>query len=166
MLLLALVLLPSAVGIAASAAWNAEARPVIGLDMQLQTRPTSCGPALIAALSTLHGRPLDEAHVLAQASLGEEGVSLAEFARLASLHDLDGAWYRVERSRLEQLPLPYVAHLTTVDGGHYVAIVATSDGAVVMLDPAAGAVVGPAAVLLRGFSGRVFILDGVTRRGA
>lgn len=165
-LLLALVMLPSAVGIAASAAWNADTRPVVGLDMRLQTQPSSCGPALIAALSTLHGRPLDESHVLAKASMGEDGVSLAEFARLASLHDLDGAWYRVERDRLEQLPLPYVAHLDTVAGGHYVAIVAVGGGAVVVLDPAVGAVVGPAASLLGRFSGRVFLLDGVTRRAS
>jgi len=166
MLLLALVMLPSAVGIAASAAWNAETRPVVGLDIQLQTQPASCGPALIAVLSTLRGRPVAEAHVLAKASMGEDGVSLAEFARLASLHDLDGAWYRVERDRLEKLPLPYVAHLATADGGHYVAIVAAGGGAVVVLDPAVGAVVGPAATLLRGFSGRVFLLDGVTRRAS
>lgn len=166
MALLALVLLPSAAGIAASAAWNAEAWPVVGLDMELQSRRTSCGPALIAALSTLRGQPLSEARVLAQATLGEDGVSLAEFARLASLHDLDGAWYHVEVHRLGLLPLPYVAHLATADGGHYVAVVAAGGGTVVVLDPAVGAVVGPASTLLRSFSGRVFLPAGVTRRAS
>ena len=161
--LLALVLVPSAVGIAASAAWNATVLPVPGLEMNLQTQQASCGPALLAALSTWRGRPLSEEQVLALASMGEDGISLAEFARLAALHDLNGAWYRVEKRRLDDLPLPYVAHLATQEGGHYVAVVAEGSGTVVVLDPARGAVVGPTATLLRSFSGRVFLLERVLR---
>lgn len=157
--LLVLLLVPSALGIAASAAWNAEALPVPGLEMNLQSRRTSCGPALIAALSTWRGHPLAEETVLAQATMGDDGISLAEFARLASLHELGGAWYQIERRRLDRLPPPFVVHLATVRGGHYLAVVAARAGTVVVLDPAAGALVGPASTLLRDFSGRVFLFQ-------
>ena len=75
-------------------------------------------------------------------------------------HGLDGAWYHMERSRLGSLPLPFVAHLAEAEGGHYVAVMALRDSVMVVVDPAVGALVGPADALLRRFSGRVFVLDG------
>lgn len=160
--LLALVslFLPSALGMAASANWNRAVLPVAGLAIELQSQPTSCGPALVATLASWQGRRVSEATVLGQADVGAAGISLAEFARLASLHGLDGAWYHVERSRLGSLPFPFVAHLAEAEGGHYVAVMALRDSVMVVVDPAVGALVGPADALLRRFSGRVFVLDG------
>lgn len=159
---LALVVLgaPTAVGMAASTAWNAQVREVPGLAVVRQTQPLTCGPALIATLATLAGRTTNEALVVTQASLQEGGISLAEFARLASLHGLRGTWYSVDARRLGTVPLPYVAHLTRPQGGHFVAVAARSGSTVVVLDPADGALVGPAAALLGGYTGRVYVLAG------
>lgn len=154
------LLFPGAAGMAASAAWNDAVRPVPGPEVVRQTLPSSCGPALIATLASWRGRSVSEAAVVAQADLGPDGVTLAEFARLASLHALGGTWYRVEKRRLGGLPTPFVAHLAGPDGGHYVAVVAQAGDAVVVIDPAVGALVGPTAVLLRRFSGRVFVVAG------
>src|SRR5690606_37355952 len=114
------LLAPSAIGMAASAAWNEAERPVPGLEVVRQSRPSSCGPALIATLASWRGNPVSEATIIAQADLGAAGVSLAEFARLASLHGLEGTWYHVESRRLHGLATPYVAHLAKDGGGHYV----------------------------------------------
>jgi ABC-type bacteriocin/lantibiotic exporter with double-glycine peptidase domain len=105
---------------------------------------------------------VSEATVLAQADIGAQGISLAEFTRVASLHRLEGAWYHVESSRLRGLPTPFVAHLAEDDGGHYVAVVAHSHDTVVVVDPAAGVLVGPSATLLRRYSGRAYVLTGGT----
>ncbi|HLU82689.1 MAG TPA: cysteine peptidase family C39 domain-containing protein [Trueperaceae bacterium] len=152
------LLLPSAVGMAASAAWNDAVHVVPGLEATRQSLPSSCGPALIATLATWQGHAVSEAAVIAQADLGEDGVSLAEFARLASLHALDGTWYRVAKERLGSLPTPFVVHLEVAQGGHFVAVLAHGADKVVVVDPAVGVLVGPAANLLRSFSGRVFVL--------
>ena len=154
------LLLPGAIGTAASAAWNDAVRLVPGLEAVRQSLPSSCGPALIATLATWRGHAVSEAAVIAQADLDDDGVSLAEFARLASLHALDGAWFHVDGSRLDRLPTPFVAHLRVATGGHFVAVLAHSADKVVVVDPAAGVLVGPVTSLLRGFSGRVFVLSG------
>src|SRR5690606_13755400 len=152
------LLLPSTVGMTASAAWNDAVRVVPGLETTLQTQPASCGPALIATLATWSGSGVSEATVIAQADLSHDGVSLAEFARLASLHALDGTWYRVEQGRLGGLSTPFVAHLHVATGGHFVADVAQAADKVVVVDPGPGVLVGPLGSLLRGVSGRVFVL--------
>lgn len=152
------LLLPSAVGMTASVTWNDAVRPVPGLDVIRQSLPSSCGPALIATLATWRGHDVSETTLIGQADLGATGVSLAEFARLASLHGLDGTWYRVERGRLGRLSTPFVAHLELTGGGHFVAVLAQADDKVVIADPAAGVLVGPTVKLLRDFSGRAFVL--------
>ena len=157
--LVLLLLAPSAAGIAASAAWNADLYVVPGLEVTVQSLPGSCGPALIATLASWRGRPVTEAVVLAQTTLGDDGISLAEFARLASLHGLEGAWYHLDVRRFAQLPLPFVVHLAQADGGHFVAVIAVGEESVAVVDPAAGARVGPATVLLRNYSGRAYLLD-------
>lgn len=156
--LIALVL-PSATGLAASASWNDSIRSVPGLEVQLQSLPNSCGPALIATLASWRGAAVTEKAVIAQAHLEDGGASLAEFARLAALHGLDGTWYHVSASRLAGVPVPFAAHLDGAEGGHYVGVVAITESATVIIDPAVGALVGPTDALLRTFSGRVFMLS-------
>lgn len=155
---LSALVLPSAAGMAASAAWNDAVRPVPWPEVVLQSLPSSCGPALIATLASWRGADVAERTVIAQTRLGDDGVSLAEFARLAALHGLDGTWYHVAAARLAGVPVPFVAHLDEAAGGHYVAVVAINRAQAVIVDPAAGALVGPTDTLLRAFSGRVFVL--------
>lgn len=155
---LAVLAAPPAVGIANSARWNAAAVPVGGIDVELQRDPLGCGPAVIATLARLQGRSLTEAAVLAVADLGENGVTLAEFARLAAKFGLPGTWLQVGQRDLAHLATPFVAHLERPDGGHFVAVLGSRHGFAVVADPALGASVGPASTTLAGFSGRVFLL--------
>lgn len=156
---LAALFVPTGVGVAQSAAWNAAPVAVDGVEVVLQSNPVSCGPALIATLSAWAGRPIGEAAVLSRAAMGPDGVSLAEFVRLASLFGSPGVWYQVARRELGRLPTPFVAQLEVDGSGHFVAVLGVRQGMAVVADPAVGALVGPVATVLRGFSGRVFLLE-------
>src|SRR5690606_24928094 len=163
---LAVLVVPPAVGIANSARWNAAAVPVSGLPVVLQSEPVSCGPAVIATVASWLAAPLSEAEVLVAAmetgAFGEAGISLAEFANLASLFELPGNWFRVGRDDLGRLATPFVAHLEGPDGGHFVAVQDIRHGFALVADPAIGALIGSLATTLPGFSGRVYLLRGVT----
>ncbi len=132
--------------------------PLPGPSVVLQVAEVDCGPALVATLAAWAGRPVGLDAVTAQATLRPEGVSLGEFARLSSLHGLEGAWFAVPGARLASLRAPFVAHLERGGAGHFVAVVALDGHHAVIADPAAGALAGPARALLRDYSGRAFLL--------
>lgn len=156
LLLLAPIVLPSAIGIAASAAAAAAPTPVVGLTVVRQSRPNSCGPAAVATLATWLGRTTTEAQVLDRARLEDDGVTLAEFARLADAHGAAGSWYRVGATALAATPTPFVAHLDAPDE-HFVVVHAVALDHVVVGDPAVGAYAVPLPRFARRFSGRVFL---------
>ncbi len=149
---------PAWAGARATRAWAAAPVPLDGPAVVRQAGEADCGPALVATLAAWAGRPVPLALVTAEASLGPGGVTLAEFARLASLHGVPGTWHAVPRARLADLRTPFVAHLQRGGRGHFVAVVALGAHAVVA-DPLAGPVAAPADALLRDYSGRVFLLD-------
>ena len=86
---------PAARGARATHSWASSPVALDGLRVVRQAREDDCGPALVATLAAWSGRTVGLDAVSAQAALGPEGdgVSLAEFARLASLHGASGAWY-------------------------------------------------------------------------
>ena len=151
---------PAWAGARATRAWAAAPVPLDGPAVVRQAGEADCGPALVATLAAWAGRPVPLAVVTAEASLGPGGVTLAEFARLASLHGVPGTWHAVPRERLANLRAPFVAHLQRGGAGHFVAVVALGGGHAVVADPRAGPVAAPAAALLRDYSGRVFLLEG------
>lgn len=156
LLLLVPIVLPSAIGIAASTAAAAAPTPVVGLAVVRQSRPNSCGPAAVATLATWLGRTTSEAQVLDGARLDDGGVTLAEFARLADAHGVVGSWYRVGATALVATPTPFVAHLDAPDE-HFVVVHAVALDHVVVADPAVGAYVLPLQRFARRFSGRVYL---------
>lgn len=161
-LVLLLLVLPSARGISASSAWRLAAHPLASLEVVRQSRPASCGPAALATLLGWLGRPHSEAHLLGLTELGVEGVSLAEFARLAHAMDVPGTWYHAPPDRLAQLPAPFVAHLelrSAAAAGHLVVVRNVTHGYVVVADPAHGAQVVSLEQFSRSYSGRVYLLE-------
>ncbi|MFO7544363.1 MAG: cysteine peptidase family C39 domain-containing protein [Trueperaceae bacterium] len=150
------VFVPTAAAIAANAAATAAPVPLPDLGVVRQTRRNSCGPAAVATLAGWLGRPTSEADVLRIARLDDEGISLAEFTRLADLRGVPGSWYRVEPPSLGATPTPFVAHLSAPDD-HFVVVHAVMRSHVVMADPAVGAVVVPLRAFVRRFRGRVFV---------
>lgn len=150
------IVAPSATAVAANAAALAAPLPLTDLVVVRQTKRNSCGPAAIATLAGWLGRPTSEADVLRSARLGDDGISLAEFSRLADAHDVPGSWFRVASSGLPATPTPFVAHFSVPDE-HFVVVHAVVRSHVVMADPAVGAMVVPLRAFLRRFSGRVFV---------
>lgn len=161
-LVLLLLALPSARGIGASSAWNAASHPLPDLEVVRQSQPASCGPAALATLLGWLGRPHSEAYLIGLTELGADGVSLAEFARLAHVMDVPGAWFRASPTQLAQLPTPFVAHLElpgAAAAGHLVVVRSVMRGYVVVADPAEGAQVMPLERFIRDLSGRVYLLE-------
>lgn len=161
LLVLALLVVPSARGISASAAWSSAAHPLASLEVVRQSQPTSCGPAALATLLGWLGRSHSEAYLLGLTELGVDGVSLGEFTRLAHVMDVPGAWYDSPPARLAQLPTPFVAHLElpgATPSGHLVVVRSVVHGYVVVADPAQGALVVALERFGRGYSGRVYLL--------
>lgn len=166
---LTIVIAPPAVGIAASNAWNAGPHALVQPSTVLQSLPASCGPAVLATLTTWFGAPRSEAELIDAANLRAEGVTLSEFARLAHMVGLPGTWYSVPTSRLASVPTPFVAHLnlahpgfgsTAAGLGHLVAVAAVAYGYVVVADPAVGTYVLSLERFSSEYSGRLFVLDG------
>lgn len=165
-LLLALVVVPGSVGVAASAAWNGAPVELPQLPVVRQTQVNSCGPAALATLSTWLGNPRTEAELLLTAAVGPTGVTLSEFARLANQIGLPGTWYQVAPANLHVVPTPFVAHLEGAgapDLGHLVAVAGVSHGYVTVADPASGAHVSSLRTFARRFTGRVFVPEGGSR---
>lgn len=144
----------------ASAAMNASLA-VPELYVALQSLPNSCGPAAVATLATWldpAGEPVSEEEVLAQAELAPTGISLGEFARLASLHGISGVWFRVKPSSLTRLSTPFAAHLTRGAQGHFVIVLHVKGELALIADPAEGGRVAPLSALAAEFTGLVFLI--------
>lgn len=162
---LLLLVLPSALGISASYAWSSSAHPLPSLEVVRQSQPASCGPAALATLLGWLGRPHSEAYLLRLTELGAEGISLAEFSRLAHAMDVPGVWYHSPPSQLGQLPTPFVAHLElpgAAPAGHLVVVNSVTHGYVILADPAQGAQVVSLERFSRDYSGRVYLLESIS----
>lgn len=153
----------SAVGIIKSRAWRSAALlldPAPGLPrVERQGSPVGCGPAVLATLLRWAGTPIPLAQVMAEAELRADGITLAEFARLAQRHGLHGTWYEVPLVDLDRLPLPFVAHLRS-SGGHFVIVRELDRRFALVADPAKGLVIEARSSLARAFTGRAFLLSG------
>lgn len=128
------------------------------LPVTLQSLPNSCGPAVVATLATWLGADVTEDAVLTQAALLPGGISLGEFARLAALHGIEGAWFQVGSTALAHLATPFAVHLTRAGRGHFVLVLHVSGQLALVADPAEGGLVVPLAHLAAEFAGRVFVL--------
>ncbi len=132
---------------------------VPALPVTLQSLPNSCGPAAVATLARwLLAAEVTEEAVLGQAALLAEGISLGEFARLASLHGIEGAWFQVGPAALARIATPFALHLTRAGRGHFVLVLHLSGQLALVADPAEGGLVMPLARLAAEFSGRVFVI--------
>lgn len=126
-----------------------------------QSLPNSCGPAAVATLATWLSPglpPLSEEAVLVRAALTADGISLSEFARLASLHGVPGTWFRVDHSSLARLATPFAAHLTRGGQGHFVIVLHVKGQLALIADPAEGGHVSPLSALTPEFTGLVFLV--------
>lgn len=126
-----------------------------------QTAVNTCGPAVIATLLSWRGIETTDSEVAAEVELRPQGVSLADFARLATEFGVPGRWFKATHlDELEGLPLPVVVHLRG-SFGHFAILRADAGSHVHLADPARGNVLVPKARFLREWTGRSFILSSV-----
>lgn len=104
-----------------------------------QSKQNSCGPALLSTISRIVHEPTTEYQLIAKASMAIEGITLAEFARLADGLRYSGMWLHVEPRDGGSLPIPAVVHLET-PVGHYAILTTSTDSVAVIKDPSMGLV--------------------------
>lgn len=108
------------------------------LDTIRQTTPASCGPALLAAMQRLLGSlPYTEYHFLRRLPVGEQGISLLEFAREAQAIGWPGKWYEGAFTDLTSVAKPIPVYLNS-PVNHFVLVLYASPELTLVLDPALG----------------------------
>jgi ABC-type bacteriocin/lantibiotic exporter with double-glycine peptidase domain len=127
----------------------------------------SCGPAVVTTLlQVFYNKDLSYYDVLNQTQLGPEGISLAQFQRLAGHFGIQGSWFKTEKkTELDRLPMPLVAHLDH-PVPHYVVVESSYDGFVLVADPAKGRILYPKQVFDGLWSGRIFKLENLKAMNA
>jgi uncharacterized protein len=124
-----------------------------------QQRENTCGLAVIANLLRWAGRDVTERALLEDIELDPRGLNLEGFARLATVHGLRGAWFRVDASSLEGLSAPFVAQLR-LEQGHFVIVQRVYNGYVYVADPLRGNNLYPLERFRSVWTGRVFVREG------
>lgn len=152
------VALPAVSAVRLATAASTAVMSVPELAVELQSLPNSCGPAAVATLARWLGVSTSEAEMLQAAALSPSGVSLAEFARLAALHGIEGVWFQVGHGAIGRLATPFALHLTRAGQGHFVLVKAVRGDLALIADPASGGAVVPLASLRQESTGRVFVL--------
>lgn len=152
---LAFVVAGTSAGAAASARAAASQEAAVGWAFVVrQTMANTCGPALLATLLLRAGVPASEQALAARAYLTAEGMTLAEFARLAELVGFPGVWLRAGgRAGLPRAP--FVAHFG--GAGHFVLVEFTAHDLVLIADPARGRVALAPAAFRALWSQRAFV---------
>ncbi len=123
-----------------------------------QTGHNTCGPALLASVLVAAGRAGSELAVAEVARLGPQGITLAEFGRLATGLGFPGAWYAAGSQDPSLLPLPFVAHLNE-PAGHFVLVTGASSGLVRLSDPVRGQVALSPRAFRQLWSGRAWFFS-------
>jgi ABC-type bacteriocin/lantibiotic exporter with double-glycine peptidase domain len=121
-----------------------------------QSDTNTCGPAVIATLLEMRGAKVNDEEVTGRANLGPEGVTLAEFARLAGVYGLPGHWFRSSEHDLNELTLPAVVHLSN-SSGHFALLLRLVGDHVQLADPARGMLLVPLPTFRNEWSGRIFL---------
>lgn len=94
-----------------------------------------CGAACLGMLARAFGRPVSLAHIRAAAGTGAAGTTLAGIRRGGARIGIDIRPVKASKSRLGDLPLPFVAHW---EGNHWVVVTDVDDRQVRVADPAIG----------------------------
>ena len=94
-----------------------------------------CGAACLGMLARLHGRPVSLAHIRAVAGTGSTGTSLAGLKRGGARIGLEITPVKASKSRLAELPTPFIAHW---EGNHWVIVAEVTASHVRVADPAIG----------------------------
>lgn len=101
----------------------------------LQSSSTECGLCCVAMLCAHHGRPASLFALRSALTAGRDGTALSELAALVEAEGLVTRRYRANRSGLQALGHPVIAHWL---GRHFVLVEEVGDDSVVIVDPMSG----------------------------
>ena len=104
-------------------------------DKFLQAKSNTCGPAVLAYISTFFGKVIDEKDVIANIEMTEEGTSMLELKKAAIAYDFDAKGVKANYAALMQEPLPAIAY---INDSHYVVVNDITPSHVYVFDPAIG----------------------------
>jgi CRP-like cAMP-binding protein len=119
-----------------------------------QQEAGDCGVAALAMVARSHGRSVEVADIRRLVEVGEHGASLLGLQQAATALGLPCRAARVDPSRLAEVTLPAVAHLSE---GHYVAVFAQGLAGVVVGDPASAVVTWSVEFFRKCFSGHLLV---------
>ncbi len=119
-----------------------------------QQEAGDCGVAALAMIARCHGWAVEVRHIRRLVDGGEHGASLLGLQQAATAMGLPCQAARVDPSRVGDVVLAVVAHLSE---GHYVAVYAVGAGGVVVGDPASAVVSWSAAFFRQCCSGHLLV---------
>ncbi len=125
--------------------------------VQMQKHDNTCGLAVLATLLSWLGQTVSEKELAGQTKLLVKGLSLFDFANLASLRGVRGSWVRTVPDALEALPVPMVAQIKNPNG-HFVVIRQIYNNHVYVADPNAGNVLYSLAAFSQVWTRRIFVM--------
>jgi ABC-type bacteriocin/lantibiotic exporter with double-glycine peptidase domain len=121
-----------------------------------------CGPAVIQTLLSRQSKYVFQEEIATyisdEAIKNNKGITLADFDKLATQYGLPGSWVHVnDLSRLNEVPTPFVAHLTKWDIGHFVIVDSVGYGYVLVADPSKGNTIYSTEEFFKLWSDRIYL---------
>src|SRR5688572_4078221 len=113
----------------------AKQRPIRKFPHVYQLDEMDCGAACLAMICRHFGRAVSISHIREVVHTSTDGTTLAGITRGAEELGLTARSIRASKSRLDDLPLPAVAHW---EGNHWVVVYRVDDKHVRVADPARG----------------------------
>jgi ABC-type bacteriocin/lantibiotic exporter with double-glycine peptidase domain len=101
-----------------------------------QWSQVSCGPAAVATLLNVWGRPWERRRLEAACGLAPTGASMLGLREALRTHGLRAEGVRAARpAALDRAPCPFIAHLSR---GHYVVVERRTPAGLSVFDPSSG----------------------------
>jgi ABC-type bacteriocin/lantibiotic exporter with double-glycine peptidase domain len=146
---------PPTVPVAKALVWGLGGNYLGRAGVTLQQGKSDCGVAALAMLLGAHGRPAKLAEETRSVLGRDRGLTLLEMRDIAERHGLEASGWKVDTARLNDLPLPAVAHFAD----HYVVVdQIAEDGTVRVRDPALGRASYPRDRFTEMWTGNVLVI--------
>lgn len=117
--------------------------------LYLQLDQADCGPACLRMVAKHHGRTYSSQYLRDRSFIGRDGVSLLGISEAAELIGIRSLGARISFDKLDQIPLPCIAHWRQ---SHFVVIYRIKNGKIYLADPARGLVVSTKESFLEGWA--------------
>lgn len=121
----------------------------------LQAKSNTCGPAVLAYLSTYFGKEILEDDVIKMVNLTEDGTSMLDLKKAAIELGFESFGVKANYAALQKQPLPAIAY---INDSHYVVVNEITDSFVFVFDPAIGHVKLPRATFTQAWRGYLLLV--------